>query len=67
MLDLNEGEQNRSRDIVCKWVIIKEEKVKPMHWKKGVVEDVIIGRDNEIRGVKLRTPSPTGKVVKTDR
>ena len=48
-------------------VIIKEEKVKPMHWKKGVVEEVIIGRDDAIRGVKLRTTSSKGKVVKINR
>ena len=36
-------------------VIIKSEKRNRAHWKLGVVEDLITGRDGVIRGAKLKS------------
>ena len=35
-------------------VMIVAENVKPVHWKKGRIIEVISGRDGMIRGVKLQ-------------
>ena len=48
-------------------VIIREENLKPMHWKRGRIIGLIKGRDGAIRGVKLQTTSPTGKIVRISR
>ena len=48
-------------------VIIKEDHVKPMHWKRGRIIEFITGRDNVIRGVKLQSTSLTGKIIHIKR
>ena len=48
-------------------VIIKEDSVKPMHWKRGRIIEFITGRDNVIRGVKLQSTSPTGRIIHIKR
>ena len=53
--------------IVGDVVMIIEENVKPIHWKKGRIIEVISGRDAMIRGVKLQSTSPAGKIVKISR
>ena len=53
--------------IVGDVVMIIEENVKSIHWKKGRIIEVISGRDAMIRGVKLQSTSPAGKMVKISR
>ena len=46
-------------------VMIIEENVKPLNWKKGRIIEVISGRDCMPRGVILQSTSPAGKIVTT--
>ena len=48
-------------------VIIKDDKLKPTHWKHGRILELISGRDGVIRGVKIQSSSPTGKTVQISR
>jgi hypothetical protein len=48
-------------------VLIKEDKVKPMHWKKGRIIELIAGRDDVVRGVTVQSTSPQGKIVHLNR
>ena len=35
-------------------VLVHEDNVKRSNWKMGKVEELIVGKDHEVRGVKLR-------------
>ena len=42
-------------------VLIIDDNLQPRNsWKKGVIDEVIVGKDNQPRGVKLITISQTG-------
>jgi len=43
-------------------VLIKDDNPQPRNnWRKGIIDDVILGRDNQPRGVKLYVISKTGR------
>ena len=44
-------------------VLIREEKVKPLHWRKGKIEELVKGRDGAVRGVILKSTTPDGKAI----
>ena len=48
-------------------VIIVDDKTKPTHWKKGRIIGLIKGRDSIVRGVRLQTTTPTGKLTQISR
>ena len=48
-------------------VIIVDDKTKPVHWKKGRIEELIVGRDSIVRGVRLQSTTPTRKTVHISR
>ena len=43
-------------------VLIKDDNPQPQNkWKKGVIDDIVVGRDNKPRGVKLFVITQTGQ------
>lgn len=44
-------------------VIIHDDKPSRIKWKTGVVEELIVGEDQEVRGVKVRTLKKGGKTT----
>ena len=46
-------------------VIIKEDNLKPMHWKRGRIIELLSGKGGE--GKLLQFTSPTGKIVYINR
>ena len=48
-------------------VFIKDDKMKRNSWKKGVVEELICGRDNKVRGALLRVTNKKGDVIRIRR
>ena len=44
-------------------MLIADEKTKRNRWKMAVVEEVRLGRDNFVRGCKLRTLTPKTKKI----
>ena len=60
-------ERNHSKIHVGDVVIIKDDKMKSTHWKHGKITELLHGRDNVVRGVKLQTSSPSGRIVQISR
>lgn len=48
-------------------VIIHDDSRSRSKWKTGVVEQLIVGDDKEVRGVKVRTLTNTGKISRLKR
>ena len=48
-------------------VIIIDDKKKPTLWKKGRIIEFIKGRDLIVRGVKLQSTTPTGRIIQISR
>ena len=45
-------------------VLIKDDEKQPrLQWKKGVIEELIVGRDEKIRGAVIRTMSRDGTKI----
>lgn len=44
-------------------VIIHDDKPSRIKWKTGIVEELIVGEDQEVRGVKVRTLTKNGAVT----
>ena len=50
--------------IVYNMVIIKDDDRLPrLRWKKGVMQELITGRDNNVRGAVVRVIDNKGKVI----
>ena len=50
--------------IVDNMVIIKDDDRLPrLRWKKGVMQELITGRDNNVRGAVVRVIDNKGKVI----
>ena len=67
MLYDKKNQREKPKLILGDVVIIKENNLKPMHWKRGRIIELLSGKDAEIRGVKLQSTSPTGKLVYINR
>ena len=53
-----------SKLIVDNMVIIKDDDRLPrLRWKKGVMQELITGRDNNVRGAVVRVIDNKGKVI----
>ena len=48
-------------------VIIKDDDKLPLQWKKGVIQELITGRDNNVRGAVVRVIDNKGKIITLKR
>ena len=48
-------------------VIIKDDDKLPLQWTKGVIKELITGRDNNVRGAVVRVIDNKGKIITLKR
>ena len=57
-----------NKHIVDDMVIIKDDdKLPRLRWKKGVIQELITGRDNNVRGAVVRVIDNKGKIITLKR